>query len=211
MQCTPQQTCGLFNFRIPCRHGISHSEMRAHIFLQRPAAVPLESACLAVVTHRQTLVFCASFPGGDFFGACPKPLHAMHGGMSGFAGLEIFEAFQSGPRDGGAGLGIHLGSGTQDRGQPTGRGTPQILRRDLSARSAGHSPGTCRALPQPRPACTGPPGRVQARRPSEGLGRQLGAGQIARPHHLQPSGNLGQLIVVEIAYRAHPACVGSYR
>ena len=53
--------------------------MRAHIFLQRPAAVPLESACLAVVTHRQTLVFCASFPGGDFFGACPKPLRAMHG------------------------------------------------------------------------------------------------------------------------------------
>lgn len=53
--------------------------MRAHIFLQRPAAAPLESACLAVVTHRKTLVFCASFPGGDFFGACPKPLRAMHG------------------------------------------------------------------------------------------------------------------------------------
>lgn len=92
--------------------------MRAHIFLQRPAADPLESACLAVVTHRQTLVFCASFPGGDFFGACPKPHRAMHGSMYGFAGLEVFGAFQSGPRDGGAGLGIHLCSGTQDRASP---------------------------------------------------------------------------------------------
>lgn len=78
MRRTLQQTCSLFNFRIPCRHGISHSEMRAHIFLQRPAAAPLESACLAVVTHRQTLVFCASFPGGDFFWGMPEatPRHA---------------------------------------------------------------------------------------------------------------------------------------
>lgn len=183
--------------------------MRAHIFLQRPAAVPLESACLAVVTHRQTLVFCASFPGGDFFGACPKPLRAMHGGMSGFAGLEVFGAFQSGPRDGAAGLGIHLGSETQDRGRPQAGAprrscgaTSRHAAQDIQLELAGHAPN---------PGLHRPATKGRVRRSSEGLGRQLGAGQIARAHHLQPSGDLGQLIVIEIAYCAHPACVGSYR
>lgn len=142
--------------------------MRAHIFLQRPAAVPLESACLAVVTHRQTLVFCASFPGGDFFGACPKPHRAMHGGMSGFAGLEIFGAFQSSPRDGGAGLGIHLGSGTQDRGRPQAGAprrscgaTSRHATQDFPLELAGHSP-TPSQLVQPRQKGGRPAGRQKA-------------------------------------------------
>lgn len=183
--------------------------MRAHIFLQRPAAIPLESACLAVVTHRQTLVFCASFPGGDFFGACPKPHHAMHDGMCGFAGLERY----SGPSKVAHAMAVPALVFVCAAEQKTSaaHSLQKVLRRYPSARSAGLPPGTCRARPQPRPTCTGPPGRGQARRPSEGLGRQLGAGQIARAHHLQPSGDLGQLIVIEIAYCAHPAYVGSYR
>ena len=149
--------------------------MRAHIFLQRPAAVPLESACLAVVTHRQTLVFCASFPGGDFFGACPKPLRAMHGGMSGFAGLEIFGAFQSRPRDGAAGLGIHLRSGTQDRGRPQA-GTPRRscgatsrhAAQDIPLEHAGHAPNPGRPA-QARHEGAGP---SVVRRPRTAAGRR---------------------------------------
>ena len=142
--------------------------MRAHIFLQRPAAVPLESACLAVVTHRQTLVFCASFPGGDFFGACPKPLRAMHGGMSGFAGLEVFGAFQSGPRDGGAGLGIHLGSGTQDRGRPQAGAprrscgaTSRHAAQDIPLERAGHAPNPSQPAQARQEGCR-PVGRQKA-------------------------------------------------
>lgn len=150
--------------------------MRAHIFLQCPAAVPLESACLAVVTYRQTLVFCASFPGGDFFGACPKPHRAMHGSMSGFAGVGDIRGLPKRPTRWRCRPWYSFAQRAPRQGQPTGRGTPQILRRDLSARSAGHSPGTCRALPQPRSACTGPPrrgGSVGRQKASDGSWAQV--------------------------------------